>query len=206
MALAAEPGVVDGAIVPNASDDILQNAPGRNMEEHIIGDDGWDARARGQVGELVEAQRIVRTAAERQRQSGAVAESLDEAAKMQRANVVRLIGHKYRDQALAISDNIRPIETALRLAAALFAKRQQPAEPRVSRTVGGIGEDRHAMGEIEVAAGDQAHARGLGGLMSADDAGEAVAVGDRQCLDAELCGLVEQFFTGTRTAQERKNR
>ena len=107
----------------------------------------------------MEAQRIIRTAAERQRQSGAVAESLDEAAKMQRANVVRLIGHKNRDQALAISDNIRPIETALRLAAALFAERQQPAEPRVSRPVGGIDEDRHAIGEIEAAADDQAARR-----------------------------------------------
>jgi len=68
----------------------------------------------------MEAQRIIRTAVERQRQSGAIAENLDEAAKMQHANVVRLIGHKYRDQALAISDNIRPIETALRLPAAFL--------------------------------------------------------------------------------------
>ena len=121
---------------------------------------------------------------------------------MQRACLIGLIGHEHRDQALAISDDIGPIETALRLAAALLAERQQPAEPRISGPVDRIDEDGHAIGEIEAAADDQAHARGLGGLMGADDAGEAVAVGDRQRLDAEPGGLVEQFLAGTRPAQE----
>jgi hypothetical protein len=133
MALAPEAGLVDGAIVPNASDDILQNAPRRNMEEDIIGDDGWDApRAHATVG------RAHRGAAHRSDgggasapYSGAVAESLDEAAKMQRANVVRLIGHKYRDQALAISDNIRPIETAPALCHRAFC--QATAADRAAR-------------------------------------------------------------------------
>jgi hypothetical protein len=60
----------------------------------------------------------------------------------------------------------------------------------------------HAIGEIDAAAHDQTHARDLGGFMGADNAGKAVAVGDRQRLDAEPGGLVEEFFAGTRAAQE----
>jgi hypothetical protein len=42
--------------------------------------------------------------------------------------------------------------------------------------------------------------------MSADNAGNAVAVGDRQRLDAELGCLFEQFLARARAAQERKMR
>ncbi len=38
VALAAETGLIDGAIVPYAGDDILQHAPLRHMKQHIIGD------------------------------------------------------------------------------------------------------------------------------------------------------------------------
>ena len=39
MTLAAEPGLVDGAIVPDAGHDILKNAARRDMEENVVGDD-----------------------------------------------------------------------------------------------------------------------------------------------------------------------
>jgi len=41
VAFAAEAGLVDGAIVPDAGDDFLQDAPRRDMKQHIIGNDGW---------------------------------------------------------------------------------------------------------------------------------------------------------------------
>jgi hypothetical protein len=93
MALAAEARLVDGAIVPDAGDDILQDAPRRSMEEHIIGDDGGHVCPRRHVRQLIEAQRIVRAAAERQRQIGAVPKSLGETAKIQRACFIGLLGH-----------------------------------------------------------------------------------------------------------------
>ena len=40
MPLAAETGVVDRNVVPNAGDDILQNAAARHMKQHVVGDDG----------------------------------------------------------------------------------------------------------------------------------------------------------------------
>ncbi len=94
----------------------------------------------------------------------------------------------------------------MRLAAAFLAERKQPAEARIGRAVGWIDEDGHTVGEIEAAAHNQAHAGLFGGLMGADDAGEAVAVGDRQRRDAELSGLGEQFLAGTRPAQKTEMR
>jgi len=49
MTLTPEPGVIDGTIVPDAGDDILQDAPRRDMEEHVITDDGGDPCRRRQV-------------------------------------------------------------------------------------------------------------------------------------------------------------
>ena len=89
MALAAEAGVVDGAIVPDAGDDILQDAPRRLVEQDVVGDDGRHARLRRQVRQLVEAQLVVRAPAQGQRQIGAVAESLAQAAQAQRAGLIR---------------------------------------------------------------------------------------------------------------------
>ena len=206
MALAAKAGVIDGAIVPDAGHHILQDAPRRDMEEDIIGDDGRHARPRRNVCQFIEPQRIVRAAAKCQRQIGAVPKSLGEPAQAQCANIVRLIGHEDRDQPLAISDDIGPIETALRLAAAFLAKRKQPAEACIGRPVGRIDEDGHAAGEVEAAADNQAHAGCLGGLMGADDAGEAVAIDDGERLDAEDGGLGEQFLAGTRPAQKTEMR
>jgi hypothetical protein len=92
------------------------------MKQHVIGDDGWNACARGEVGELIETQRIVRAAVQVQRQIGAVPKSLPQPAKMQRACLIGLIGHEHRDQVFTIGDDIRPIELASRLAAALLAE------------------------------------------------------------------------------------
>jgi len=46
VTLATKAGVVDGAIVPDAGHDILKDAPPRNVEENIIGDDGRHAARR----------------------------------------------------------------------------------------------------------------------------------------------------------------
>ena len=144
---------------------------------------------------------------ERQRQIGAVAEGLARAGEgCTRAGLIGLVGHEDRDQAFAIGDEIRPVEPALRLAAAPLAERQQPAEPRIGGPIGRIDEDRHAVREIEPAADDQADAGRLRRLMGANDAGQAVAVDDGERLDAELCGLREQFIAGARPAQEAEMR
>jgi dihydrofolate reductase len=75
----------------------------------------------------------------------------------------------------------------LRILAQLDSKQKgrQTKRSPIGGAVGRIGEDRHAVGEVDAVADDQAHADCLGGLMGADDAGEAVAVDDGERLDAQ---------------------
>ena len=141
----------------------------------------------------MEPERIVRSPPQGQRHICAVAEGLAQPAQAQRTGLVRLVGHEHRDQAVAIGNKVLPIEMAFRLAGALLAKRQQTAETRIGRAVGWIDENRWAVGEIEAAADNQPHPGRAGGFMGADDARQGVAINDRQRLNAERCGLSEEF-------------
>jgi hypothetical protein len=91
---------------------------------------------------------------------------------------------------------------ASRLAGALLAEGKQTTEPCIGRAISGIDQHRHTVDEIETAADDQPHAGGLRGLMGADDAGQAVAIDDRQRLDAQHRRLGKQLLAGTRSPQE----
>ncbi len=206
MALAAETGIVDGAVVADAGDDVLQNASSRHMEQHVVGDHCGYPRLRRHVREFKEAQLIVRTTAQGQCHIGAVTKSVPHAAQIHPAGIVGVIRHQDGDQPLAVGHQVGPIEPALRLAAALFAKREQPAQPRIGRAIGWINQHRHAIGEIEAAANDKPYPGVLRRHMGADNAGQAVAVGNRQLLDAEIRGLGEQLLAGTGPAQKTEMR
>ena len=206
MPLAAKPDFVDRDVVTDAGDDVLQDAAGRNVEQHVIGDDGRHARLRCQGRQFMEPQRIVRPAAQRQRHVGAVAEALLQPAQVQRADLIRFVGRQNRDQALAKGDEIGPIEPALRLAAALLAQRQEAAEAPIGSTIRRIDEDRGAIVKIEAAPHDQPHAGRAGGLMGANDAGQRIAVDDRKRFDAELGRLIEQLIARAGAPQEREMR
>ena len=188
MALAAVAERVDGDVVPDAGDDVLQDAPAGLVEEHVVGHDRRHPQPCGEGRELVQPELVVRPPPQRERQVGAVAEGLAQAAQAQAAVRVGEVRHQHRDQALAIGDEVAPVEMALALAGAPLAERQQPAEPRVGRAVGGIGEHRGAVGEVEPAADDEPDAGGLGRLVRAHDPGQRVAVDDGERLDAERGG------------------
>ena len=157
--------------------------------------DGWwkstslvttvrDPRLGGEVGKLVQAKLVARPAAERQRHMRPVAEDRRHAPELRGARRVRQVRDEHADQAFRVKGDVLPAEDAVGLAAAPLAERQQPAQPGIGRPVGRIDQERGAIGQIEPAADDQPDAGRLGRLMGADDAGEAVAVGDRQRLDA----------------------
>ena len=192
--------------MPDAGDDILQNAPLACMEQHIIRHHAAHAMARGEIGEVMQPQLIVWPAPQGQRHIGAVAKILLQAAQLAPAMFVRCVRQKYHQQTFAICHHIGPAEMALRLAAALFAQREQPAEPRIGRPIGGIDQQRHALRQIQPAADDQAEASGFGGLIGADDAGERIAIDDGQRFDAEMRRLRKQLLTGAGTPQEREMR
>ncbi len=96
------------------------------MKQYVIGDDRLDIHGRRQVGELVKPQLIIRSAAQCERQIGAIAKSFLQAAQMQLAGLIGLIGDENGNQAFTIGHEIAPIELAFSLAAPLLAKRQQP--------------------------------------------------------------------------------
>ena len=202
VALAPVAERVDGDVVADAGDDILQDAPAGLVEEHVVGDDRRHPQPRGEVRELVEPELVVRPAPQRERHVGAVAEGLAQAAQPQAAVLVGQVRHEDRDQALAIGDEVVPLEMALPLAGAPLAERQQPAEPGIGRAVGRIDEHRGAVGEVEPAADDEADAGRLGRLVGAHDPGQRIAVDDGQRLDAERGGLLEQLLGRGRAAQE----
>ena len=163
--------------------------------------------ARGKIGQLVQAKLVVRPPAQRRapdRRGRRRPRAAGAGAARSRSSA--LSGHEDGDQALAIGDEIGPVEIALGFAGALLAERQQPAQPGIGRPIGRIDQDGHAVAEIEAAADDQAHAGGLGGLMGADDAGERVAVDDGQRLDAHRGGRGEQLLAGGGAAQEAEMR
>ena len=178
--------------------------PGSWKSTSLVTTVGTRSAAR-EVGQLVQAQLVVRPPAQasapdrrgrrRPRAAGAAAARSPRRPRPERAPRSAL-RHRRR---------VGPVEIAFGLAAALLAERQQPAQPRIGRPVGRIDQDRHAVGEIEPAADDQADAGGLGGLMGAHDAGQRVAVDDGERLDAEDGGVREQLLAGRRAPQEARN-
>jgi hypothetical protein len=159
------------------------------VEQDVVGDDGRHAHLRGEIRQLVEPELVVGPAPQRERQIGPVPERVAQAAQPEPALVIGEVRHEDGDQSFAIGDEIRPFEMTLGLAAALLAERQQPAQPRIGRTVGRVDQHRHAVCEIKPTADDQAYAGRLGRLMGANDAGERIAVDDGERLDAEQAPL-----------------
>src|ERR1700757_688681 len=96
-------------------------------------------------------QRIVRAAAERERQIGAILKNLPQSAKPQRAWFIALIGDEHGEQAGPIGNEVGPIKTTLRLAPTPLAERQQPAEPGVSGPIHRIDEEGQAVPKIKTA-------------------------------------------------------
>lgn len=154
----------------------------------------------------MEPELIVGPAAQGQSQIGAVGEGVPQPAQAQRAGLVGLIRNERGDQALAVSDDIRPFEMAFRLAPSFFAKRKQSAQARIGGAIRRIDQDRQSVRQIEAAADDEAYACGFRRLMGAHDPGKRVAVDDRQGLDAEQRSLGEQLLAGGRAPQEAEMR
>ena len=95
-----------------------------------------------EIRQLEQPELIVRPPAQRKRHIGAIAERFAQAPEAERAVLVGGVRHENRDQSLAVGDEIRPGEIALSLAGALLAEREQPAQPRIGRSIGRVDQDR----------------------------------------------------------------
>lgn len=93
---------------------------------------------------------------------------------------------------------------AFRLAAALLAQGQQPAQARIGGPISRIDEQGHAVDQIEAAADDEPDPGVLDGLMGADNARERIAIDNRQRLDAERRRLGKEVLARAGAAEERE--
>ena len=84
----------------------------------------------------------------------------------------------------------------------MFAEGKERRQPAIGGAVLGIGEEAHAVAQVEPRADDEADAGIIGRLVRADEAGDAVAVSDRDRREAERGGSPDQLPRMRAAAQE----
>src|SRR5579884_217419 len=131
----------------------------------------------------MEAYRIARAAAQRQRKISAIAEVCRKTLELLGAVIIRLVRDEDGNEPRAVFGNIAPGECAAAFACPAFADREEAAKPPVSRAVHGINKERRAIRQIEAAANDEPHACDFGRLMRAHESRKRAAVCDRERLD-----------------------
>lgn len=202
MPLAPETRLVNGAIVPDAGNDILQHATLGHMKQHVIGNNSRHISGCSHIRQFEKPHLVVGSSSQAQRHIGPVSKSSFQPAQAKRAAIVSQVGEQHHDKAFAISYEIVPCEPTLTLATPLLADGKQPAKPPVSRAIHGIDKHGKIVIQIEPAADDEPDAMIIGRFISAGNGRKAIAIDDAECLDTEIFCLFEQFITGTCTAQE----
>jgi hypothetical protein len=76
VALTTEAGLVDRNVVPDAGDDVLQDAARRFMKKHVIGHNRRHSEPLRNVVQLVDPHLVIGSPPQRQGQVGAVPENV----------------------------------------------------------------------------------------------------------------------------------
>ncbi len=202
MALAVKTDVVDRLVMADAGDDVLELATAGFVEKGVVGDDRADAMPDSEVGQVVDAQLVVRPPSQTKAHIRAILEDFRHLPQLYRACVVGFVRNQDADEALGIKSDIVEIQYAPGLAAARLPERQQAAQARIGRPIRRIDEERHAIGEIEATSDDQLHARRFRCFPGTHDPRQRIPVHDPQSLDAEFGRRGEQFVSGTGTSKE----
>ncbi|MNV18645.1 hypothetical protein D3C71_1094790 [compost metagenome] len=206
MPFAPETRLVDGAIMPDTGDDILQHAPLGHMEQYVIGHHRRYTCDLSHIGQFEKPHLVIGTSSEAERHIGAIRKSSLEPPQAKRAEIIGELGEQHHDQTFAIGNEIVPCEPAFALATPLFANGQQAAKPAVCRAIHGVDKHGKIVIQIEPAADDEPDAVGACRLVGAGNARKAVAVDNAERLDAEVFGLFEKLLAGACAAQEGKMR
>src|SRR5215472_19252600 len=101
-------------------------------------------------------------------------------------------------------NDVGVVEVTFAFGCAALAEGQELRQPAIGGAVFGKGEKARAVAQIEAAADDEAEPDLFCGVMGTYDAGEAVAVGDRDRLVTERGGGHHQLVRMRGTAQKRE--
>jgi hypothetical protein len=102
------------------------------MEEDIIGDDRSHLEACREIGNFMQPQLVVLPAPQTKLHIGPITKQLGHFAQLDRADVIREVRHKNADHAVAVCDDIIPMQDAVVLAAARFAERDETSQPGIA--------------------------------------------------------------------------
>jgi hypothetical protein len=201
----ARAGAGDRAFLADAGHDVLQRPPRRHVVERIVGRDQLHAEQVGEIAEPRDAPRVVAAEQMLGREIEPRAESILERREMGRELFVGqhgLIGECCYHQAVAVVDQVLAEQPALAFLDPALAGREHGGEAAIGGAVGGIDEHRGRVDEVEAAADHEPHAHLACRVVRAHDAGERVAVGDRDRREAERLRRRDHLRRRRRAAQE----
>ena len=202
MPFETEAGIVDGAALADAGNDVLQHAARGMMIEDVTHRDGRHACGLSGLLDLPQAQMLVGGKPADQGHVGPVFENALQAPQIELQGLIRMIPKQHCEQALVPGLHIFPGEAAFAFACPALADAQESAETGIGGAIGGVDEKRCAVVEIEPAADHEAHAGFLRRLIGPHDPGQRIAVDDPERREAEEFRLLEHLARARGAAQE----
>ena len=195
--------VPDPHMLADAGEHVLQRPPVGVVVVDIVGRERPDPGVAREARELGEAGGIVAGIAMGQGEIQAAPPMPVQAGRQPSEIGIGRLGREQREQLpLVVGEHVLQRQRAMALGRQPLAVGQQRAEPRIGRPVGRPAQQGSAVDQIEAAADQEAQTTGLGLLMRADDAGQAVAVGERQARETQRLRLHDQLLGMRGAAQE----
>ncbi len=197
-----EAGFVERAMFADAGQHVVQAPARRHVIMHIVGGDerravfGRERRQAGEPRRIVAAIKMLGG----EKGFGAV-DRLDRGEKAAALAAAILRQHD-GDLAFGKGGEIGKADIAFALGRAPAAEAEQGRKPAVSGAILGQTKQAATLGQIEPRADHELDARALGGNMGAHDAGQRVAVGDRDRREPKRRRAFDQLLGMRRAAEE----
>ncbi len=207
----SQAGLLDRAGLADAGQHVLQGPPLGAVVEDVIGGDHRRAVGLGHGRQLRQPVQVARAVATGRRQPDVAPQGPGDGPQLILERGLEMVRRHDEDHlALGVVQEVRPTQLALRLPGAPLADGQQPRQPAIGLTVGGIDQQAgRPVGEIQAAAGQVADRRaGLRQVALRPPgprrSGQRIAVADPDGLQAQRIGADHQLVRMRRAAQERE--
>ena len=200
-------GVADRAVLADAGQHVLQRPPPRVVGVDVVGGDERRPASGGQIGEGGQPPAVATAITVTRSKVTTTLKDDGEFLEMIDKSRVLCIGREDDEQLpLAIRNDVGAEQPALGLFDPPLAQGQQAGEAGIGGSIGRQAQQRRAVLAVQAYADDQADAGLLGGDMGSHDAGQRVAVGDRDGTMAQVRGRLGQLLRVRGAAQEREVR